>query len=222
MPELLPVQHRLQCFNQKPFNVLGRAQLNVCWKEHSFKLEAIFTEANAINILGRTWISALRLDLNKLFVCVTESSPVLGSSLQELVTKYPAVFRDGLGRYTKTKVHLELKPDSQPKFFKARPIPFSIRTAVERDLERQVANGVLSPIETSSWTTPIVVVPKPNGAVRVCGDFSVTVNPQLDIAQYPLPRPEELFAKLNGGVIFSKLDLSEDTFRWSKTTMQRY
>ncbi|XP_064461874.1 uncharacterized protein K02A2.6-like [Ornithodoros turicata] len=126
-----------------------------------------------------------------------------------MVTKYPAVFRDGLGRCTKTKVHLELKPDSQPKFFKARPIPFSIRTAVERDLERQVANGVLSPIETSSWATSIVVVPKPNGAVRVCRDFSVTVNPQLDIAQYPLPRPEELFAKLNGGVIFSKLDLSE-------------
>ncbi|XP_064477113.1 uncharacterized protein LOC135390994 [Ornithodoros turicata] len=104
MPELLPVQHRLQCFDEKPINVFGRAQLDVCWKEHSFKLEAIFTEANAINIMGRTWISALLLDLNKLFVCVTESSPVLGSSLQELVTKYPAVFRDGLGRCTKTKV----------------------------------------------------------------------------------------------------------------------
>ncbi|XP_064488330.1 uncharacterized protein K02A2.6-like [Ornithodoros turicata] len=54
-----------------------------------------------------------------------------------------------------------------------------------------------------------VVVPKPNGAVRVCGDFSVTVNPQLAIAQYPIPRPEELLAVLNGGEKFTKLDLSE-------------
>ena len=56
---------------------------------------------------------------------------------------------------------------------------------------------------------PIVPVPKPNGAIRLSGDYKVSVNPYLEVNQYPLPRPEELFAALNGGEKFTKWDLSE-------------
>ncbi|XP_064479229.1 uncharacterized protein K02A2.6-like [Ornithodoros turicata] len=129
--------------------------------------------------------------------------------LSHILHDYEDLFEEGLVRCSKVKVQLQFQAEAKPKFCKARPIPFALREAVEKDLERQVNNGVLTRIEVSHSATPIVVVPKPNGAVRICGDFSVTVNPQLDVAQYPLPRPEELFAKLNGGKHFSKLDLSE-------------
>lgn len=49
---------------------------------------------------------------------------------------------------------------------------------------------------------------KPDGAVRICGNFKVTLNPYLDVPVYPMPTPEELFTKLNGGQLFTKLDLS--------------
>ncbi|XP_030760309.1 uncharacterized protein K02A2.6-like [Sitophilus oryzae] len=55
--------------------------------------------------------------------------------------------------------------------------------------------------------TPIVPVLK-DGSVRICGDFKVTVNPYIEIDQYPSPRINELFVKLQEGVHFSKLDLS--------------
>ena len=87
--------------------------------------------------------------------------------------------------------------------------PGLIKPAVEQDLNRQIQNGVLQRVDHSQWATPIVVVPKPSKAVRICGDFSITANPQLNINQYPLPRPEELFAALNGGQQFTKLDFSE-------------
>ena len=60
-----------------------------------------------------------------------------------------------------------------------------------------------------SGPPPIVPVPKKDGTVRVCGDYKVTVNPSLDVDQYPLPKPEDLFATLANGKSFSKLDLSQ-------------
>ena len=41
-----------------------------------------------------------------------------------------------------------------------------------------------------------------------CADFKPTVNPQLEVNQYPLPTPEDLFSKLADGVLFTVLDLS--------------
>ena len=61
----------------------------------------------------------------------------------------------------------------------------------------------------SEWATPLVALPKPDGRVRLCGDFKVTVNPALDMDKYPLPTAQDLFATLAGGKYFSKLDLSQ-------------
>ena len=61
----------------------------------------------------------------------------------------------------------------------------------------------------SEWATPIVAVPKPDGRVRLCGDFKVTVNQSLTVDQYPLPKVEDLLATLASGKQFTKLDLTQ-------------
>eukprot|EP00117_Sycon_ciliatum_P016490 scpid42895/ scgid2937/ Retrovirus-related Pol polyprotein from transposon gypsy; Reverse transcriptase; Endonuclease len=67
--------------------------------------------------------------------------------------------------------------------------------------------GIVSRVNWSDWATPVVPVPKPNGTVRLCGDFKVTVNPQLRVDQHPLPLIDDIFASLSGGRRFTKLDL---------------
>ena len=64
-------------------------------------------------------------------------------------------------------------------------------------------------MSTSQWAAPTVIVPKKDGRFRICGDYKVTVNQALDVEEYLLPTPEELFSTLSGGRIFSKLDLSQ-------------
>ena len=45
--------------------------------------------------------------------------------------------------------------------------------------------------------------------IRVCGDYSVSVNSQLETHRHPLPLPEELMRKLGGGQRFTKIDLAD-------------
>jgi len=58
----------------------------------------------------------------------------------------------------------------------------------------------------SIWAAPNVAVPKKDGKVRICGDYKVTINPAIDVDQYPLP---DLFATVAKGKNFTKLDLSQ-------------
>lgn len=48
----------------------------------------------------------------------------------------------------------------------------------------------------------------PDGDFRVCGDYKVTLNRFLTDFRYPLPRIDEIFAQLQGGELFTKLDMS--------------
>ena len=54
----------------------------------------------------------------------------------------------------------------------------------------------------------IVPVLKPDGTIRICGNFKITVNKAAKPDVYPLPRVEDLFATLAGGKTFTKLDLA--------------
>ena len=45
--------------------------------------------------------------------------------------------------------------------------------------------------------------------MRICGDFSVTINSTTKLDAYPIPRIKDLFTKLTGGKSYTKLDLSQ-------------
>ena len=129
------------------------------------------------------------------------------TELECLLSRYAELFKDGLGTVKDYEVKLSVKPGAVPKFFKERSVPYALKEAVEKDLERLEQLGVVTKVNYSDWAAPIVTVPKPDGSVRICGDYKVTVNPVLDVDHYPLPTPEDLFATLAGGNKFSTLDL---------------
>ena len=103
------------------------------------------------------------------------------------------------------QVKLEVKEDAQPKFYKARPLPFAIEDKVAKEIERMVDDNVLEKVDYSDYATPIVPVKKPSGDYRICGDYKLTVNQIIKEKECPLPTPAELLLKLNGGEKFLKL-----------------
>ena len=81
---------------------------------------------------------------------------------------------------------------------------------MEAELEKLVKQRILEPVSFSDWAAPIVPVMKADKkSIRICGDFKLTLNCVCKVDHYPIPKIEDLFAKLSGGVMFSKIDLSQ-------------
>ena len=114
------------------------------------------------------------------------------------------MFDGKLGTITGFTAELKVKENATPQYFKSRPVPYALREKVENELRRLMKEGVLKKVESSDWATPIVPVLKLDRTVKISGDFKLTINPYLDVPEYPImPTPEKLFTKL----LFTKLDL---------------
>ncbi|KAM8939633.1 isocitrate dehydrogenase [NAD] subunit beta, mitochondrial [Pelodytes ibericus] len=60
----------------------------------------------------------------------------------------------------------------------------------------------------SQWSSPIVLVPKPDGSLRFCNDFR-KLNEHSKFDAYPMPRVDELIEKLAQARFLSVLDLTK-------------
>ena len=81
-------------------------------------------------------------------------------------------------------------------------MPFAPRPAVEGELERMQSEGIIRPVEFSESATPLVCIPKPDGTVRLCGDYHTTVNKATHTKHFPIPMAEEIRSRLAGGKVF--------------------
>ena len=106
-------------------------------------------------------------------------------------------------------------PNPNQIFMKSCPVPFAIQDDLVRAYDAGIARGVLTPTQFNDWGIPVVPLRKPllpgddKQRLRVCGDYSVTVNPQLAAQCHPLPLPEGLMRKLGGCYGFRKIDLAD-------------
>ena len=119
------------------------------------------------------------------------------------------IFQPGVGSVKEHLACLDLKPEAQPKFQQARPVAYAEKDEISRELDRLVEVGYYSPVDSSQWASPVVSVRKPDGAIRLCGDYKRTLNPQLDMMIYPLPIVEDCFVSMKGGQHFSKIDIKQ-------------
>ena len=125
-----------------------------------------------------------------------------------MLAKHKTVFDKGIGKLKGITAKLYLEDNAQPKFHKARPVPYSLRPRVEDELKRLEGEGIITSVSHSNWASPVVPVVKKSGQVCLCGDYKVSINPVLKVDQYPLPRIQDIFASLAGGKRFSKIDLT--------------
>lgn len=161
-------------------------------------------------LCGRNTIQAFQnAGMALLEECAPQNVNVLqcDAAIVKLLVEFSEIFEERLGCCKGPPVRLHRKEAAIQRFLKARPVPYALREKVSEEIDRQVQEGVLSPVRVSEWATPVVPLVKRSGDIRLCGDFKLTVNPAIHLEQYPLPKIEDIFASLYGGEVFTTLDL---------------
>ena len=199
--KLQPSTVILKTYSGEQLKVLGQAQVKVTYKAQEVTAPLIVVAGEGPILFGRNWLQIIQLDWKNI--------RYVTSAIDKLLQKHDVLFKEELGTMKDIQVRLAVKSNAVPKFCRARSAPYALRPVIEQELTRLEKMGALERVKYSDWATPVVPIPKPDGMVRVCGDFKITVNPALHIDQHPIPKAEDLFATLAGGKKFSKLDLSQ-------------
>lgn len=205
-------KHTARNASGETLNIISQFDCQVTLNNQTIKTTCFVTNIHNLNLFGIEWIQKFNLwDVPINNICnqvncdlITKTNFVL-----DFQQKFPDVFSDDLGTCKKTTATLHLKPNTQTVFRPKRPVPYASLPAVDTEINRLEQMGVISSVDFSSWAAPIVVTKKSNGAVRICADFSTGLNAVLEPHQYPLPLPEDIFATLAGGRIFSKIDCAD-------------
>ncbi|XP_036340533.1 uncharacterized protein K02A2.6-like [Rhagoletis pomonella] len=221
----------LRAYGGGLIDVKGAIKVNVEWKGIVKQMTLLVVDSHeASNILGMDWFGALHFKLYNNDQNEDEvisdiqgqaSSNALTTSLKESTQQFADIFSPTLGSCTTFKANIRLKPNASPKFFRPYNLPFALHADVRAEIDRLVSTNILKPIGTCEWAAPIVVVKKPDGKLRICADFKVGVNSQIEVDRYPIPRIEELFHNLQGGQYFTKIDLSEAYLQIESTEMSK-
>ena len=208
--------HRtIRDYGNKIIPVVGKAFVDVKFNHKMFKnLPVIITAGKRQSLLGIDWEKHFGLVDKSLITqnkvsdeCIQKVTQAQVRPISEICGEYKMIFGPDLGTVKNASASLVLKPDANPIFRAPRQIPYALKQKVEQEILRNEAEGKWKRVTYSQWATPLVPVAKSDGSVRICGDFKVTVNSQLQVAQHPLPNIHDMLAALGNSTVFSKIDL---------------
>ena len=87
----------------------------------------------------------------------------INSRLDEVIEKHSRLFRSELGKLNGMEAKICVPSNAQPRYFKLRPVPYSLCDKVDKELEHLLKAGVMSPVQSSDWAAPIIPVVKSDG-----------------------------------------------------------
>ena len=179
----------LELYKEKPLQgysghevqvVIGQAKVEVEYGNQRYQLPLLVVAGTQRpSLFSRNWLQSIQLDWTALHQLRENALGIVG--------RFPAVFGRDVGTIKEYKAIIRLRQGTKPIFKKSRSVAYALQPALELELNRMQQEGILEPVKRSEWATPLVIVPKSNGKLRVCGDFKVTINQCVETKTYPLP-----------------------------------
>ena len=123
------------------------------------ELSMLVVDGSGPPLLGRDWLPQIPIEWESIQVINASSKD---KDIEKASSKVPNLQQQKIGTVKGIKTPLNLKEGATPTFMKARPVPYSLRSSVEEELKGLV-EGIVYPVESSEWATPVVAVPKKDG-----------------------------------------------------------
>lgn len=173
------------------------AQLEVGYVEQATEEESSpgsFSLEDQIDLTGAKVSASERARLLKL---LKQFSPVL----------------DGRLGHTEVVTHTIDTRSTSPIRQTSRRIPPHLRAEVKEELERMLELGVIEESE-GFWGSPICLVRRRNGKLRVCADYRA-LNSKTQLQAYYMPRVDDTLEALSGSSLFIVLDFNSAYYQVS-------
>ncbi|XP_069370624.1 uncharacterized protein [Paralichthys olivaceus] len=133
---------------------------------------------------------------------VTHLTPEQQEDLLSIIPR--GLFRDQPGR-TEVITHDIQHMSPGPVRQTATRVPARLISTLKQEIQDMLEMGVIEPSH-SEWCSPVVLVPKKDGGLRFCIDFS-KLNSISTFDPYPMPRVDEMVERLGRAKFLSTLDL---------------
>lgn len=124
-----------------------------------------------------------------------------------VASAFPVIFEQKIGYVPNIEVSLKLRNDTKPVYHRERDVPYALQEKVNHELKSLEAAGIITKIDISEWGSPLVIIPKADGGVRLCVDYKVGVNKKLPSSHYPIKKTQDLLNSLWNSKYFCRLDL---------------
>ena len=130
--------------------------------------------------------------------------------LQKVLLNCPEHFSNPLGKLRHHQVQLHVDQSVKPVVVPPRTITYHLKARAEKVIQEMLHEDVIEVHPTNQpapWVSGAVIVPKPktDGEIRITMD-ACNVNKAIQSNNLPIPRQEDICAKLAGSRVFSKLD----------------
>ena len=130
--------------------------------------------------------------------------------LKAILHEFSHVFSDK-PRVARVEPHKITLTTTKPVKVKPYQVPLHLRDAVSKEIKEMESLGVIEKSD-SPYCSPMVVVRKKDGGVRICGDFR-RLNAVTQVDAEPMFDQLEIFSRLANSKVFSKLDLAKGFFQ---------
>lgn len=142
----------LNSYDKSIIKPIGAVEISIEYNDEIIKSDILIIENGGKPLIGRDILRKMKVDR----VCELNENP----KFKAVLKKYENIFDKELGLYKYTKIKIEVKKDTKPIFLRPRRVPISMQDKVNCEIDRLVLEGVLRPIDTSDWGTPIVPILK--------------------------------------------------------------